>query len=229
MIAREGFTIIAITWVVVLLITVLVWIVPEIPSWICFFVSLAVLLGPGLFVLCFFRDPLRTPPPGVENLLLSPADGKIIAIEQVQEPLFLEGLAQRVSIFLSPFDVHVNRVPASGVIEMERYIPGKYLFAWHPKASEENERSVFGLRHETGQKVLFNQIAGGVARRIVYHIGVADSVQAGQRYGIIKFGSRMDVYVSPDVPLVVRTGDRVRAGESILGHLDSLSVGPSLK
>jgi phosphatidylserine decarboxylase len=113
----------------------------------------------------------------------------------------------------------VNRVPARGVVEHERYRPGDYLVAWHPKASEKNERSELGLRHPSGTKVLFKQIAGAVARRIVYHIGKGDTVTAGQRFGIVKFGSRMDVLVPPHVDLTLETGEHVRAGETVIGWL----------
>ena len=136
----------------------------------------------------------------------------------VSEPLYLGEMAQKVSIFLSLFDVHVNRIPVAGIVEHVRYTPGKYLVAWHPKASEKNERSEIGVRHPSGARVLFSQIAGSVARRIVYHVTSEDQVEAGQRFGIIKFGSRMDVFVPQDVTLRVSVGDRVRAGETILGQ-----------
>ncbi|SHK09836.1 phosphatidylserine decarboxylase family protein [Rhodothermus profundi] len=177
----------------------------------------ALLLG---FVLFFFRDPDRRPPEGADTLLLAPADGKVVEIATVDyEPVYLKGPARRLSIFLSPLDVHVNRVPAKGVIELVRYIPGDYLVAWHPKASEQNERSEIGLRHPSGARILFKQIAGVLARRIVFHLQEGDTVQAGQRFGIVKFGSRMDVLVPPHVTFEVKVGDRVRAGETILGRL----------
>jgi phosphatidylserine decarboxylase len=112
----------------------------------------------------------------------------------------------------------VNRIPASGVIEFERYVPGDYLVAWHPKASAKNERSELGVQHPDGHKIFFKQIAGAVARRIVYHVRTGDTVQAGERFGIVKFGSRMDVHVPAGVALDVEVGERVRAGESILGR-----------
>lgn len=180
-----------------------------------------------LFTLWFFRDPTRTPPADTSRLLLAPADGRVIEIVEENEPLYLEGPARRISIFLSPLDVHVNRIPADGVIEFDRYVAGEYLVAWHPKASEKNERSQLGLRHASGVRVLFKQIAGAVARRVVYHVGPGDSVRAGDRYGIVKFGSRMDVLVPPHVSIFARVGDRVRGGVTILGHLfaQSDSVG----
>lgn len=166
----------------------------------------------------FFRDPQRTPPPGSTHLLLAPADGKVVEVVDEHEPLYLDGPSRRVSIFLSPLNVHVNRSPAEGVIEFDRYVPGDYLVAWHPKASEKNERSQLGLLHPSGHKVLFKQIAGAVARRIVYHIRVGDRVSAGQRFGIVKFGSRMDIAVPPGVTITAQVGDVVTAGETVIGH-----------
>ncbi len=171
------------------------------------------------FILYFFRDPQRSAPAGAGSLLLAPADGKVVVVEEVEEPLYLKGPARQISIFLSPLDVHVNRIPADGVIEYDQYVSGDYLVAWHPKASEKNERSQLGLRHPSGLKVLFKQIAGLAARRVVYHVTVGDTVKAGQRFGVVKFGSRMDVLVPRTVEVEVEVGDRVRAGETILGRL----------
>jgi len=174
-----------------------------------------------LFTLYFFRDPERTPPTGAANVLLSPADGKIIRIDEFDESLFLETRAKRVTIFLSPLSVHVNRIPANGTIDFVQYVPGDYLVAWHPKASELNERSEIGLTHENGSKVLFKQIAGAVARRVVYHVSVGDTVRAGERFGIVKFGSRMDVIVPMSSEIEIQVGDKVKGGETILGYLMS--------
>ncbi len=182
------------------------------------FIVLAVLVVG--FTLYFFRDPERTPPPGAEQLLLAPADGKVVVIQEVEyEPLYIKGPAKQVSIFLSPLNVHVNRSPADGIIEYDEYVPGDYLVAWHPKASEKNERSQLGLRHPSGTPVLFKQIAGAVARRIVYHVSVGDTLEAGERFGIVKFGSRMDILVPPHISIEVQLEDRVTAGETILGRL----------
>jgi len=165
-----------------------------------------------LFTLWFFRDPKRTITKVDAHTLLSPADGKVVVIQDIEEPLYLKGPAKQISIFLSPLNVHVNRIPISGTIEFDQYVPGDYLVAWHEKASELNERSQLGLRHDSGQKVLFKQIAGAVARRIVYHVTTGDAVQTGQRYGIVKFGSRMDILVPPDADVLVSLGDKVRGG-----------------
>lgn len=171
------------------------------------------------FTLWFFRDPPRTPPAGAEHLLLAPADGKVVEIVEETDSLYVKGSVRRISIFLSPLNVHVNRAPAAGVIEFDQYVAGDYLVAWHPKASEKNERSQLGLRHPSGTPILFKQIAGAVARRIVYHVGVGDSLDAGERFGIVKFGSRMDILVPPHVPVSARVGDRVVAGETVLGEI----------
>jgi len=165
-----------------------------------------------LFTLWFFRDPKRTITKVDAHTLLSPADGKVVVIQDIEEPLYLKGPAKQISIFLSPLNVHVNRIPISGTIEFDQYVPGDYLVAWHEKASELNERSQLGLRHDSGQKILFKQIAGAVARRIVYHVTTGDAVQTGQRYGIVKFGSRMDILVPPDADALVSLGDKVRGG-----------------
>jgi len=165
-----------------------------------------------LFTLWFFRDPKRTITKVDAHTLLSPADGKVVVIQDIEEPLYLKGPAKQISIFLSPLNVHVNRIPISGDIEFDQYVPGDYLVAWHEKASELNERSQLGLRHDSGQKILFKQIAGAVARRIVYHVTTGDAVQTGQRYGIVKFGSRMDILVPPDADVLVSLGDKVRGG-----------------
>ena len=171
-----------------------------------------------LFTFYFFRDPTRHPPENADNLLLSPADGKVILLEEVDDPIYHKARVRKLSIFLSPLNVHVNRIPAEGVIEFEQYIPGDYLVAWHEKASELNERSEIGMMHTSGSKILFKQIAGAIARRIVYHIKVGDVVAAGDRFGIVKFGSRMDVLVPLDVEILVSIGDKVTGGESILGR-----------
>lgn len=217
MIAREGYTIIAVVAGLALLLALGAL---RVDAWLWRALLLGVAVGVLVFTLYFFRDPERTPPPDArENGLLAPADGRVVEVAQEEEPLYLEGAARRISIFLSPLDVHVNRVPARGVIEHAEYRPGDYLVAWHPKASEKNERSEFGLRHPSGTKILFKQIAGAVARRIEYDLKEGDSVEAGQRFGIVKFGSRMDLLVPPSVDLDVQEGQTVQAGTTVLGRV----------
>jgi len=185
------------------------------------FVFFGLALFSILFTLYFFRDPKRIPPKEAAEgfLLLSPADGKIVVNEVVHEPLYLKGEARQISIFLSPLDVHVNRSPVKGVVEFDQYVPGEYLVAWEPKASERNERSQIGVRHASGRKFLFKQIAGFVARRIEYHIRPGDHVEAGERFGIVKFGSRMDILMPLDVVVDVQMGQHVYAGTTILGRI----------
>ena len=218
MFAREGYILIAIS-AVLSAILVLIGLQLSLYWRIGFVVFAVLILG---FTLYFFRDPERTPPQEAAEgrLVLAPADGKVVVVaDDVHEPLYLDGPAKQVSIFLSPLNVHVNRVPVDGVVEYVNYVEGDYLVAWHPKASELNERSEIGVRHPTGTQVLFKQIAGAVARRIVYHVEEGDTVIAGERFGIVKFGSRMDILVPPYVEISVEEGDRVSAGESILGYI----------
>lgn len=217
MIAREGYVIVGSAILIALILSGIgMWLGSV---WLWIFAGLG--LVELLFTLYFFRDPERTPPiEAVEGkLLLAPADGKVVEIKDVEETLYLKGPARQLSIFLSPLNVHVNRVPATGVIEFDQYVAGDYLVAWHPKASEKNERSQLGMMHESGTKILFKQIAGAVARRIVYHVTVGDTLKAGDRFGIVKFGSRMDVIVPPHVTFDVSIGETVRAGETVLARL----------
>jgi phosphatidylserine decarboxylase len=188
-------------------------------SGVAFYVSLILGLILITFTLYFFRDPERDTPPG-DNLIISPADGKVIEIKKVYEDKFLKNEATQVSIFLSPLDVHVNRIPISGVVKYAEYIPGEYLVAWHEKASELNERSEFGIIHHSGARMFFRQITGYIARRIVFHIKEGDDVVAGDRFGMMKFGSRMDLVYTSEITLNVKSGDRVIGGETIIGHVN---------
>lgn len=169
-------------------------------------------------VIYFFRDPDRFPPEG-EHLVISPADGKVVLIKEIEEDVYLKAPATQISIFLSPLDVHVNRNPISGKLEYLKYHPGKYLMAWDENASELNERADFGVMHSSGTKFFFKQITGFLARRIVYHIKEGDLLTVGERFGIMKFGSRMDVIVPKNVEIHVKEGDRTWAGQSILGEI----------
>jgi phosphatidylserine decarboxylase len=182
-------------------------------AWLLF----AMALFTTCFTLYFFRDPDRTPPQDADQLLIAPADGKVILLEQGKNHPFFDTTCTQISIFLSPLDVHVNRIPATGLITYAKYHPGKYLVAWHEKASELNERSEFGILHPSGTPVYFRQITGYVARRITYHIKEGDRVTAGDRFGMMKFGSRMDILVPDSMELKVTAGDVTVAGESVMG------------
>lgn len=179
-----------------------------------FFLGLFVLI----FTLNFFRDPERTTPK-IENIVVSPADGKILLIKDVFEKRFINGEAKQISIFMSPLNVHVNRIPIDGKVDYLKYIKGEYLVAYHDKADERNERSEIGITSKFG-KVLFTQVAGMVARRIVYDLNIGDSVKAGERFGMIKFGSRVDVIVPKSWRILVNEGDITRAGETILFEIN---------
>ena len=219
MIAQEGWPFVAAAFVIGLILAGLTLVIPGVPEWLEIGLIPLFTPGAGLFVAYFFRDPERTPPPDCELLILAPADGKVVEIVQENEPLFIQGPAWRISIFLSVLDVHVNRIPISGAVDYVAYKPGGYRVAWHPKASTLNEQSQIGLVHESGRRILFKQIAGSLARRIVYRLAIGDQVQAGKRFGLIRFGSRMDVLTAADTVLKVQVGERVQAGVSILGAI----------
>jgi phosphatidylserine decarboxylase len=181
------------------------------------------LLGLTLWIAAFFRDPVRTTPKG-ENLIIAPADGLITMIANVPPPRELmgpDGLADgeyaRVSIFMSVFDVHINRAPISGRVKRVAYVPGKFINADLDKASEDNERQHLLIEGDGGLRIGFTQIAGLVARRILTFVREGDPVEAGQRVGLIRFGSRVDVYLPAGAAPRVLLGQRAIAGETILG------------
>lgn len=167
------------------------------------------------FALWFYRDPERVPPEG-KDLMISPADGKVVEIEQVTHPF--TGECVKVGIFMNAFSVHVNRVPCEGTVEYMEYVPGKKIAAFAPKASEINERNYVGLSTPYGP-VLLVQIAGLMARRIVCRVKKGDRFSAGERYGMIKLGSKVDIYLPKSVKLSVKIGDQVYAGKSPLGGM----------
>ncbi|MFZ1520016.1 MAG: phosphatidylserine decarboxylase family protein [Ignavibacteriaceae bacterium] len=167
-----------------------------------------------IFTLNFFRDPERTIP-NKEKIVVSPADGRVLFVKDVLDEKFINGKAKMVSIFMSPLNVHVNRIPITGKVEYVKYIQGEYLAAFEDKASERNERNEIGITSPVG-KVLFTQIAGFVARRIVSDLKVGDSVKIGNRFGMIKFGSRVDIIVPEQWQVKVKKDDNVTAGETIL-------------
>ena len=191
----------------------LVFVEPKILKY-CIVAASVVLLG---LTINFFRDPERSSPRG-DNLVLSPADGKIIMVRQLEEKEFLGSGATMVSIFMSPLNVHVNRNPVSGRVRHLRYVKGEYFAAFEDKASEKNEQMVIGIESQRG-RVLFKQIAGFLARRIVCTLKMDDSVKAGERFGMIKFGSRVDVFVPASANVLAKVGDETIAGETVLAEL----------
>ena len=175
-----------------------------------------------IWVATFFRDPIRTTPTD-PNLIVAPADGLVTMISRVPAPPELAGDLSgeftRVSIFMSVFDVHINRSPIAGTIRKIAYIPGKFLNADLDKASEDNERQHFLVEREDGVKIAFTQIAGLVARRIMAFVGEGDRVAAGERIGLIRFGSRVDVFLPAGTGSQILLGQRAIAGETILGEI----------
>lgn len=178
-------------------------------------------------IVAFFRDPERPIDhvPAAEDLVLAPADGKVMHAGPAQPEVGPPGDWQQISIFLSVFDVHINRTPYSGTVTEVTYRPGKWLAAYKFESAFENERSDITIEHEVGgpgsgtvRTVIFRQIVGLVARRVVTRIAVGDKLRTGERIGLMKFGSRMDVFVPPEVTLTVAKGDRTVAGETVLGH-----------
>lgn len=205
-IAREGYPFLLISLALTLIGAWLFW-------------PLAIAFGLAfLFCLNFFRDPARTPPADTD-LLVSPADGTVLKIESLSSGPYMKEPHQKVSIFMSPFNVHVNRIPCDGKVEEVHYFPGKFFVASLDKASLENERNAIVLRTPQGRKVAFVQIAGLVARRIVCYLRENTPVSRGERYGMIRFGSRMEVCLPPEWKVLVKPGQKVFAGESSLAEM----------
>lgn len=171
-----------------------------------------------LIVLQFFRNPSRNTPKNPKHII-APADGKVVVIEEVEESEYFKGKRKQISIFMSPFNVHVNRMPASGSISYFKYHPGKYLVAWHPKSSTENERTTVVVKTQNGTEVLFRQIAGALARRIKWYVKEGDKLDQGQEFGFIKFGSRVDIFVPLDATVTAKINDVTTGGETVIAEL----------
>ena len=212
MIAKDGIPLIIGTGIIVIMLAIMAY----------FFNSailevLALLLG-GIFIFhfFFFRDPDRETPVG-ENLIIAPADGTVINIAEVDENEYFKEKVKRVSIFMSVFNVHVNRIPLAGEVEYLDYARGRFKAAFADDAPEVNERTVIGIKSEKG-KLLFKQIAGLIARRIVYRLNTGDKVKSGERFGLIKYGSRVDLYFPRSVKINVKVKDKVKSGSTIIGE-----------
>lgn len=214
MIARDGWTFILIGLVLTI---VFLWVATRWDSRVAFGLSLVLALL-TTFTTYFFRDPDRSVALQ-PDMLLSPADGTIIKIDTLESHPFVGSPTIQVSIFLSVFDVHVNRVPATGRIDYVNYNPGQFLAAYEDKASDVNEQTEIGLITESGRKLVFKQIAGTIARRIVCRLKAADEVTAGSRFGLIRFGSRVDLLMPGDSRVQVKVGDGVKGGQSVIGYL----------
>ncbi|HZS59925.1 MAG TPA: phosphatidylserine decarboxylase family protein [Gemmatimonadaceae bacterium] len=213
--AREGYAFIAIAAVVALAAFVAAL---EMRSWALWLVAFALAIL-ALWVPYFFRDPERAGERG-DRVVIAPADGRLQAITQVDEPTFVHGQAIRISIFMNVFDVHVNRYPITGTVVYRHYNPGKFLNAAMEKASLENEQSSIGIESTGGRyRLLVRQIAGLIARRIVTYGAVGDHVEQGARLGIIRFGSRVDVFVPLGSEVKVTIGQTITAGTTVLAEL----------
>ncbi len=206
MIAREGWPFIGMALGAAMAVTGAVGWLWAIPLWLVL-----------LFCVQFFRDPAR-PIPGDAHSVLSPADGRIVAIEPVRDP-WLEREALKISVFMNVFNVHSNRSPVDGEVKQRWYHPGKFVNADLDKASTENERNALWLRTATGHEVTCVQVAGLIARRILCYVDAGDTLKRGQRYGFIRFGSRVDLYLPPESRIKVTIGDKVYASATILAEL----------
>ncbi|MDQ8749499.1 phosphatidylserine decarboxylase [Elizabethkingia miricola] len=178
-------------------------------------IPLLVLYG---FVMWFFRNPERNILDQVDNVI-APVDGKVVMIKKVFEGEVLQQECLQISIFMSPLNVHVCRYPVTGEVTYKKYHKGKYLVAWHEKSSELNERTTMAVKTLTGANVVFRQIAGYVARRIVFYPEIGDSAKAGHEYGFIKFGSRMDVFLPLDTEVICKIGDITKGGIDVIAKL----------
>ena len=173
-----------------------------------------------LIILQFFRNPIFTVEKN-ENNIIAPADGKVVVIEETDEPEFLKDRRKQISIFMSPFNVHVNRMPVGGTIKYFKYHQGKYLVAWHPKSSTENERTTVVAEMKNGTQVLFRQIAGSVARRIIAYVKEGDTVWQGRDMGFIKFGSRVDLFLPLDADILVSLEEKSIGNKTVIAKLKS--------
>lgn len=182
--------------------------------------TLLLIVSLFLFVIVvqFFRKPTRTTPVNPKHVI-APADGKVVVIEEVVETEYFKGPRRQVSIFMSPLNVHINFNPISGIVTYAKYHAGKYLVAWHPKSSTENERTTIVVKHHNGTEVLFRQIAGALARRICWYVKEGQAVEQGSEFGFIKFGSRIDIFLPLDAKILVNIDDKPVGGETVIAEL----------
>lgn len=215
---REGYGIILSTLLVAAIATavLLVYVHKSYP--ILFWILESLIVTFVFLIVQFFRIPKREKI-YQKNDIICPADGKIVVIEETLENEFFKDKRIQISIFMSPLNVHANYSPLSGKVVFSKYHQGKFLVAWHPKSSEENERTTFVVRHENGEKVLFRQIAGALARRICYYIEDGQSINTSDEFGFIKFGSRIDVFLPLGTKINVKIGDKVKAKITKIGTL----------
>lgn len=213
---KEGYKIILVSLIVLSLGIVLVGnVIPDYTTQKLIQIPLLIL---AILVLQFFRNPTRTTLKN-PNQIIAPVDGKVVAIEEVTENEYFNDKRKLISIFMTPLNVHVTRYPISGLIKYSKYHPGKYLVASHPKSSTENERTTIVVENETVGKILYRQIAGAVARRIVNYAVEGETAVQGTDAGFIKFGSRVDIYVPLDMKINVQLGEKIRGGEQVIAEI----------
>lgn len=214
---KEGYTSLALTVLFIFVLNALIsFYFPDahVVKWIVYILSFLLFL----IIVQFFRSPVLHISKN-ESQVLCPADGKVVVIEETDEPEFLKDRRIQLSVFMSPVNVHVNRNPISGVVKYFKYHPGKYLVAWHPKSSTENERTTVVTENSEGTQVLFRQIAGALARRIVWYVKEGDVVEQGQQFGFIKFGSRVDIFLPLGTKINVELNQVVKGGRTVLAEL----------
>ena len=214
---KEGFSMLAITAIILIIINTFVrYIFPEI-QWL-HTTLLVVSLVFFLIILQFFRKPIRT---GIinANQVIAPCDGTVVVIEEVVESEYFKEPRRQVSIFMSPLNVHINWNPIAGIVQYFKYHPGKYLVAWHPKSSTENERTTTVIRASNGVEVLYRQIAGALAKRIVWYVKEGEQVAQCSEMGFIKFGSRVDLYLPLDAKILVNLEDKTTGSQTVIAEL----------
>jgi phosphatidylserine decarboxylase len=214
---KEGYTSIALCVLFIFVVNAIIqFYFPDahVLKWFIYILSFALFV----IIVQFFRNPHFHIDVDEKNVLC-PADGKVVVIEETTETEFLKDRRIQISVFMSPINVHVNRNPISGIVKYFRYHPGKYLVAWHPKSSTENERTTVVTENKEGVQILFRQIAGAMARRIVWYVKEGDKVEQGAQFGFIKFGSRVDVFLPLGSKVKVGLGEVVKGGKTVLAEL----------
>lgn len=213
---KEGYTSLALVVLLIFIVNAVAHYYDAAPvvKWIIYGASAFLLLA----ILQFFRSPSKQITVD-DNAVLCPADGKVVVIEEAQETEYFQEKKLQVSIFMSPINVHVNRNPISGVVSFFKYHPGKFLVAWHPKSSTDNERTTVVVKNRSGVEILFRQIAGAMARRIVWYLKEGQGVNQGEEFGFIKFGSRVDLFLPLDAKIEVNIGDKVVGGKTVIAKL----------
>ena len=214
---KEGYTSIALCILFIFIINALVqFLLPDVNwiHWVIYILSFTLFL----IILQFFRSPYILVERN-EDQVICPADGKVVVVEETEETEYLKDRRIQISVFMSPINVHVNRNPISGIVKYFRYHPGKFLVAWHPKSSTENERTSIVIENSMGVSILFRQIAGALARRIVCYSKEGEQAIQGEQFGFIKFGSRVDIFLPIGTEVNVNLGQVVKGGITVLAHL----------